>query len=187
MKNCYILHGIHTRNPHKSIGKLAWFISPERDGLRPILLTYGFMLATLANIANWFLVRKFSQIVEEGSIGIGHSNGCTIMHEVSKNVAMTGLVLINPALDNDVLFDSRLKFIHIYWSKGDEVVRWSALLPFSKWGKLGATGYKGPHDPRVREWEMGGIGHAAITTTGWVMHQWGPIIVARIVEALKEL
>lgn len=184
MLNVYLLHGIHTENPHKSIGKLAWFMSPVTDGLRPILLTYGYMLAILANIANWFLTRKFSKIIVPGSIGVGHSNGCTLMHEISKKVEMTGLVLVNPALNNDTVFDPRLKFIHIYWSKGDDVVTLSSLVPFSDWGNLGATGYKGPHDSRVRQWEMGGVPHSAIVHDPTVMYKWGPEIVENIINEL---
>lgn len=184
MKTLYLLHGLHTRDPHSSIGKLAWYVSPERDGLHPVILHYGYLIALLANFVNWVIARHLAKSMEKGSIGVGHSNGCTLLFEISKKVEMTGLVLVNPALDADVVFPLSLKFIHVYWSPKDDVTWLSQFVPFSDWGKMGTVGYKGD-DPRVQCFNMG-TQHADIINVRSVMEKWGPIIVSRIVWALSQ-
>jgi pimeloyl-ACP methyl ester carboxylesterase len=115
------------------------------------------------------------------SVIIGHSNGCAIGWRLTEKVECEGLVLINPALDNDVVFDPRLSFIHVYWSPRDSVSWLSQFVPFSDWGLLGETGYKGK-DPRVKQFNMN-IEH---TDIGDLHNQvmWGPVINENI---LKEL
>lgn len=183
MKTVYLLHGIRVRDPlHSSISGLSRFMT-EAVGLRPVIMSYGFMPAILANLFNGFLGKRLSKGMEPGSVGVGHSNGCTLMWKISRHVYLRGLVLINPALDPDVEFDPRLDFIHVYYSSDDEITWLSSLVPFSSWGKMGTVGYKG-NDPRVKQFDMG-VEHTDIGKPA-ILQKFGPAIVAEIVAALHK-
>lgn len=175
MKNCYLLHGIETEDPLRST---ISFLQSWLPMYRVVILGYGYIPALfvfITNIIDWFIERRLRKQIEAGSIIIGHSNGCTIGWRLTNKVATKGLVLINPALNNDVVFDERLEFIHVYWSPKDSVSWLSQFVPLSDWGLMGETGYKG-NDPRVKQWNLN-LEHTEI---GELKNQkkWGPVIAA---------
>lgn len=182
MKTAYLIHGIKTRDPDRSSISFLRYIMPR---LKVIALSYGnwpALFALFMPIVNHFVIKNLMVQIQPGQILIGHSNGCTIAYGISQRLFTKGLVLINPALDEDVVFDPFLDFIHVYYSEDDSIVKLSAFLPFSLWGRMGATGYTGK-DARVKQWRMPfrhtSIGDAEVAV------RWGPIIVKNLEEAMK--
>lgn len=183
MKTVYLIHGIKTRDHERSSISFFKYIMPR---FKVLPLSYGYMPAILALIMpliNRFIVKKLIQQIRPGQIIVGHSNGCTVAYGISNKFYVKGLVLINPALDDKVVFDPFIDFIHIYWSKDDSIVKLSSFMPWSLWGSMGATGYHGT-DPRVKQWEMGNrhtsIGDAEVAV------RWGPIIVRNLEKAVSD-
>jgi pimeloyl-ACP methyl ester carboxylesterase len=175
----YLLHGIETQDPERST---ISFLRDYLTGLDVVILGYGYipaLFAFITNIIDWIIERRLRKLIEPGSLIIGHSNGCTIGWRLSNKIATHGLVLINPALDNDISFHPELKFIHIYWSPKDSVSWLSQFVPFSDWGLMGVTGYKGK-DPRVKQFNMN-LEHTEI---GDHEAEWGPVINEAIHQAL---
>ena len=174
---CYLIHGIKTEDAkHSTISFLAYILPKYKT----ILLYYGYVPAIAApviSLINKYVVWKCCKAIVKGNILIGHSNGCAVAYGVSKKLKTKGLVLINPALNRDVLFPPDLEFIHVYWSKKDRITWLSKFVPFSIWGSMGSEGYSGS-DPRVRQWEMG-IGHTGIGSAEIAL-KWGPVIVANL-------
>ena len=183
MKTVYLIHGIKTKDHERSSISFFKYIMPR---FKVVPLSYGYwpaLLALIMPLINRFVVKKLIKQIHPGQILMGHSNGCTVAYGISNQFYVKGLVLINPALDEGVVFDPFLEFVHIYWSHDDSIVKLSSFMPWSLWGLMGATGYKG-NDPRVRQWEMPfrhtSIGDAEVAV------RWGPIIVSNLEkEVLK--
>ncbi len=77
-------------------------------------------------------------------IGIGHSNGCAILHMASHMGApFKKLIYINPALNKDAVPGKQVEEVHIWHSPSDKAVRFARFLPWHTWGEMGATGYRG--------------------------------------------
>lgn len=110
---------------------------------------YGYALALPRSIGNWANNRRAAALAkrvptDRPVVVIGHSNGCTIGHILQKlHRHLAGLVLFQPALDNDVAFTGTDRVLVIY-NERDDVVEGSRLAWFSSWGNMGRVGYKGP-------------------------------------------
>lgn len=124
---------------------------------------YGCMNILGATLCNRHIAHTLARTAPLGAIGVGHSNGCAILAQASLYIhnRMTGLVLINPALNTKTKFGSSVKFIHVYHAPSDAVVQLSSLLPFHIWGAMGRVGYKGD-DPRVVNYELPFKGHTGL-------------------------
>ena len=182
MIKVYLLHGIKTIDPGRSSISFFRHIMPR---FQVVILSYMYIpvvLSLVVPIINKYVIRRLAKQVWPRQIIMGHSNGAAVAYGITKKVKTRGLVLINPALDSDVEFDSQLEFIHVYWSHRDNIVWLSALMPFSLWGRMGKTGYIGK-DPRVKQYEMPHR-HTSIGTAE-VAVRWGPVIVNNIEQALK--
>lgn len=180
MGTCYLLHGIECKDPNNSSISFLKEILP----FQTVILSYGYVAAIMSpviNIIDYFAEKKLRSQIEPGNILIGHSNGCAVGWRLTNMVQSKGLVLINPALDADVEFDPALEFIHVYWSPKDEIAWASQFIPWSDWGKMGTTGYKGK-DARVKQWNMNDD-HTDIGLPS-VEAVWGPRIVSNIIDAL---
>lgn len=182
MKTCYLIHGIETSDSKRST---ISFLKYTLSEFNVETLSYGYVpviLAFVISFLNFFFALRLKRNIAPGQILIGHSNGCALAYDISSDIETLGLVLINPALDNDVVFDPRLAFVHIYWSRNDEVTWLSKYIPFSKWGSMGAEGYKG-EDARVMQWDMG-TSHNGIASDDAARY-WGPIIAGNLLEAIS--
>lgn len=105
-------------------------------------------------------------MVSHGAVGIGHSNGCLILHRAASDGApFRHLILINPALDADIAFPPSVERIDVLHNSDDAVVSVGALLPFHRWGDMGRRGATWP-DWRVRNYDtralFGASGHSAV-------------------------
>ena len=146
----HLIHGIHTSDPFKSIGKFYFLI--QQTGFAAYLHNYGYITALMHRFTNPLNVPKITQWIRPNDIIIGHSNGCTLAHMVSKLQPVQGLVLINPALNDNIVFDKRIQFIHVYFNHSDGAVPWADLWVHDIWGDMGRDGYKGS-DERVTQFD----------------------------------
>jgi alpha-beta hydrolase superfamily lysophospholipase len=125
--------------------------------------------------------------VEEGDVVVCHSNGAAIAHRAaSEFFAKIGqLVLINPALDADVSFPHQIAAVHVWHSPSDLPVRFAKWIPFARWGDMGAVGYRGAYDARVKNYdkefgyEVRSKSHSDIFT-GPRLKFFAPLIVAEV-------
>lgn len=161
-KAAHIVHGFNVRDRGKGTLDLlqphlneAGYTVYDRD--------YGWKGLLGVRIHNARVAQQIANSAQEGDIGVGHSNGCTILAMAADAGApFDGLILINPALPNDRVFAPRLKWVDVYYSTGDLAVAAAMalrLLPWNwgghQWGDMGRVGYRGS-DPRVRAFEMDG-------------------------------
>jgi hypothetical protein len=156
----------------------AGFIFKERD--------YGFRGVIMAQLFNERTAKKLASVVEDGDIGIGHSNGCDILVRAARNGAkFSQLILINPALDADTDFPSHIKRIHVWHSPSDKPVQVARWLPFNHWGEMGSTGFTG-YNMRVinynkeEDFEISSNEHSDIFEPEKLAY-FGPIVVERVV------
>ena len=130
------------------------------DKLRPYLETAGYHVAELDY--NWTgligvrmcnkrlakVIARMTHLVPGKLIAIGHSNGCAILQAASMMGAkFDQLVFINPALNASAKVGEQVRYVHVWHSPSDTVVKIAKWLPFHKWGNMGAVGYTGT-DPR---------------------------------------
>lgn len=147
-----LVHGIHTsRKPATS--QLApcireYFV--ERGIEVDIEIhRYGYALALPRFIGDWLNEKRAATLAKrvpaDGiTVVVGHSNGCTIAHILQKlHRRLAGIVLFQPALDNDVAFTGADHALVVY-NERDDVVEQSRLARFSSWGNMGRVGYRGP-------------------------------------------
>jgi pimeloyl-ACP methyl ester carboxylesterase len=105
-------------------------------------------------LCNAKLARMMAGMVAENTIFVGHSNGCAIGWMASLcGAPFEQMILINPALDNDVKFGPQVKRIHVWHTRFDKPTMISKFLLVHPWGDLGRVGYKG-NDPRVFNYNM---------------------------------
>lgn len=149
----WLLHGFNVSDGgERTVQALAPFF--EAEGYEVKRFRYGWRGLLGVRMMNDTFARILADIIEPGDIVLGHSNGgCIGYLAAAEHAAPIGqLVLINPALDADVKFPAQLRAVHIWHSPSDRPVAVAKLLPWHNWGDMGAVGYRGPHDPRVRSY-----------------------------------
>lgn len=186
-----LLHGIEGERRGAGISLLKPYF--EAKGFSVALPHYGalplFGLG-LSALINPRVADTLSNYVCENDILVGHSNGATISYLVSLKKRVRGCVFINPALDPEDLPAS--DFTHVYFNRGDWIVRASALVPFNDWGCMGACGYIGLPQYRVHNFDCGAPtanlprinGHSTIFRAE-NLSAWGPVIVSNVKDSLE--
>lgn len=139
----HLIHGIHSTHGGNT-SKLAPYF---RDaGFDVVVREYGWALALTSGLTNWLNKRrakKLSKSIQDGDAIVCHSNGAAVAwHIQAEYKKLSALILINPALDQDVQFSNTNKVLCVY-NSGDEVVGWAELAPFSSWGAMGRDGPDG--------------------------------------------
>lgn len=177
----HLVPGIHTSDPYENIGKLKVYFHDA--GFEDVVVhSYGFLLFFLARFKNPGIAERMKKFVKPGDIIVGYSNGALIGKMIADDgIRLGGLVLINPAIDQDVRFPKNVPWIHVYYNDGDDMVALSSILPFHPWGDMGRVGYRGPWDGRVRKFNFGrGVpktdGHSDIFDGREDVHIRGPQI-----------
>jgi hypothetical protein len=91
--------------------------------------------------------RQLASWIEPGDIGIGHSNGCAILHRTGHlGAKWRRLVYINPALNVNAPLAMNVPRCDVYYSPSDRAVLLASLIPGMLWGAMGRYG---PH-PAMR-------------------------------------
>lgn len=144
-----IIHGANFTDADKSKFRMLarGFIA---NNFEVVIPSYGFLPAVLIGLFSFIdnrIANTISSFVHEDDILVGHSNGGTLAYLISKKIKVRGVILINPALEPDLVPNA--DFVHVYFTPDDVPTRLSAIVPFSIWGNMGAKGYLGT-DARVR-------------------------------------
>ncbi len=158
----FIVHGYNVRDPRR-LFRLASFF--EAEGVPVIRVDYGWTGFLLGLLRVRFITpREAIRLVDEvrpGDIGLGHSNGCAVLHKACElGAPFERLIYLNPALRSDSIPENPyLQRMYALATPDDMAVlagewlrRLSPLRLFGKqtpWGAMGRWGYTGD-DPRGR-------------------------------------
>lgn len=189
----HLLHGIHTDEGDHTVENLSPFLLAA-TGLDVLYHRYGYASALTTKALNPARAEKIAKDVQDGDLAVGHSNGGCLIWMMAKDYGcrFTGVVLINPALDEDKGFshESVSSFIHVYYNGGDRAVPWAEMFIGHPWGVMGKIGYIG-NDDRVRNYNCAvpdhakpAWGHSDIFTK---LDYWGPFIGRQIKNELEAL
>ncbi len=182
-----LLHGFNVRDEgERTVGKLApYFAAAGFAVKRP---RYGWLGLLGVRALNGKFARLIADLSEPGDILVGHSNGCAIGAEAADlGAQFSQLVLINPALDSDRAFpvSEYLRAIHVWHSPSDSPVWAAKFLPWHSWGDMGAVGYNGRTDIRVRNYnkesgyQVSSSEHSDVFAPG-KLEFFAPLIVAAV-------
>lgn len=165
----YLVHGFNVKDG--GAGTTDRFIPlMEERGHQYYEIDYGWMGLAGVRMCNKRIAKAASRLVQPGSIGIGHSNGCAILMRMAEYGApFDGLILINPALDKDRELPEHINWANVYHNRGDKPVKGAKFLPGHPWGEMGNTGYQGD-DERYVNFDTGPdgvLGHSAIFRFHW--------------------
>lgn len=173
----YLIHGFNVSDHGRStVRRMEPYL--RESGYGPQVVGYGWLGMIGVRIQNPRIAKTIAESVQEGDIGVGHSNGCTILAlAADAGAPFTGLILINPALPVHRHFAHGLKWVHVYYSTGDLAVAAAMalrILPWNwggqQWGDMGRRGYTGS-DKRVQSFNTGDHRHSDIFAK---LDLWGP-------------
>lgn len=157
----YLVHGILTADKGSStIMQVAPYIAPYTLIRNH---SYGKIGPICAVRKNKGIAKRLALSVkidrpENTAFAIGHSNGCAIIiHAIRQGAKFKSVLLINPALNIDLVFppgDYTVTVVHTRHDSAVKAARFFDGLPLigalfpDIWGAMGAYGYTGD-DPRV--------------------------------------
>lgn len=184
-----LIHGVRARKNSRDLHRLATAF--RAAGFCTVIPRYGYIPACLIGAIPWLdnrLADSMAGFIEPGDILVGHSNGATLTYLISHKRHLRGCVLINPALECDVVPNA--DFVHVYFNEHDLVVKLAELVPFNIWGAMGAVGYCG-NDSKVVSIDQANPpanlpplkGHSDIFRTQHV-RPWSRFIADMVVAAL---
>lgn len=115
--------------------------------------SYGYTLGLFktifaTNAAANILANETRDGDDQGAVLIGHSNGCNVIAKAAKLASDLGYLFppqalyISPALDRDTNSHA-LNQVDVFHTHNDMAVKFARFIPFSNWGAMGASGYKG--------------------------------------------
>ncbi len=141
-----LTHGFNVKDGGAgSIDKLK----PYLGDFRLLEADYGWFGLLSVRLYNDNIARMIKGMTPPQSIGIGHSNGCTLLMKACEfGASFRHLILINPALDKDTKIPLQVDRVDVLHNNYDNVVTASRFRPWHPWGEMGRTGYRGD-DPRV--------------------------------------
>lgn len=188
----HLIHGIHTKGESPVEGLIP-FLAP----LAIRYPDYGYILGVETRIINPVIVGALRAYIEPGDIIIGHSNGCAVAYDLMRAGApISGMVLINAAVEQTIVRQAPCKWIDVYFNSGDQITEAAKLgqevgVTDPVWGQMGHAGYKGT-DPAIVNFDCGSTpqmpmvsGHSDFFTPG-KLTKWGPFLAERVKMRLAE-
>lgn len=184
----HLIHGIHSSHGGNTSRLAPYF---RTVGFEVMVRSYGWAMALTSGLTDWLNVRRAARLAEsikDGDAIICHSNGAAVAwHIQAEHRMLSGLILVNPALDRDTEFDNTARVLCCH-NAGDAVVGWAELAPFSHWGSMGRDGYAGTQ-PNVANIDAAdpppGLpklwGHSALFEPE-AIKLWGPELARRLCE-----
>lgn len=139
-KRILLVHGIYSKEGQSSVWNMKAPLE-QSTGLPVVVFEYGYMHPVQARFDNPAIAKRLADIMEPGDIIVNHSNGAAVTYlaTVNEGARPSGVVMINPALDEWRL--PVCDWCHVYHNEDDEVVWWSHLLLGNVWGEMGKIGY----------------------------------------------
>ncbi len=105
---------------------------------------YGFLPFGLAWARNGGIAEKMLPRIGVGDIIVAHSNGAVITKLLlEKGAKLSGVVLLDPALDRDTAMPKVVDWVHVYHSPSDMWVWIAKWIPNHPWGDQGMVGFTG--------------------------------------------
>lgn len=149
----YLIHGFNIKDEGAATTRTIR-AGLERHGYDVTEITYGFFHRVRVRFCNKGLAHVIADLVEPESTVIAHSNGAAIAFIASElGAPWTNMTLVNPALDNTLEFPPQLDNIQVWYAPHDHWTKLAKYIPNSIWGSMGHDGYKGPEDPRVKQFD----------------------------------
>jgi hypothetical protein len=144
----WLIHGFHATHGGKhTVDKLKPYTQQASSDI--LDYDYGWRGLIGVRLNNDETAKKIAEESRSGDIAIGYSNGAAILHAASRLGAnLSGLVYINPALDNDKVPGAGVEWCHVWHSPTDMAAWWASWLPCHEWGDMGRVGFQGD-DSRV--------------------------------------
>lgn len=141
----HIVHGIMTKNVPWAFQKVAGEVYRSM-GFKVVEHSYPWMTGLFTRHRNEKIAEKLYDEIPNGSIYVGHSNGCTLGWKLAQmGKEFTGVVFIQPALDRDkIIYDA--DWVHVYCNPEDKTVWLSKILINHDWGNQGQEGPLNPPD-----------------------------------------
>lgn len=157
MSKYHIIHGIHQSEGDISTPAL---IIPEliASGVSEgdiIIHDYGYVTALTSRWKNKGRAKKIANNINTGDYIIAHSNGCDITRiMLEMGVRPAGVVLLQPALDENTEFADGDYWINVFFNEEDKA---TLMAKYFLWfnhpyGAMGRYGYQG-NDTRVRNFD----------------------------------
>lgn len=176
----YLVHGFNVKDyGERTIKTIAPYF--EELGYDVRFFDYRWMGLGRVRLCNKNLAYAFAKLARPGSIAVGHSNGCAIIHHAAQFGAPFGeVVYINPALNRKAALARQIYKAHVWHSPSDVTVWTASWLPWHTWGRMGAVGYKGKDERYVNydkenAYEISSNKHSDVFYSGKVEY-FGPII-----------
>ena len=149
MATIHLLHGFRVSDGgEKTVARLKPYLEIADYSVRIFL--YGWIGLMGAWFLNPRIVKQLLPRVGPDDIGIGHSNGCALLHGAAHlGAPFKALIYVNPALRADAPRAPQVEWINVYCNDGDHVVKVAAMLrllaPWAPlgdpmWGDMGARG-----------------------------------------------
>jgi hypothetical protein len=183
LRTSYFVHGFNASSGANNVGRLRPYF--EGAGFRVRELNYGWSGPLRVRLCNRGIALALAALVEPGTIGVGHSNGCAILQRASLSGArFEQLVFVNPALDRGAEIGPQVKRIHVWHSPSDKPVRLARFMLRHPWGDMGAKGYRGA-DPRFINYDkehgfpVSSRGHSDVFEAP-ALEFFGPLIVSAL-------
>ena len=186
--NIHLIHGIRSAGD-VSVEKLIPYLPPGATRYPD----YGWIEELETRRLNPLIAGCLLPYVQEGDVLIGHSNGAAIAYELAQRGApVAGLVLINGALERNIVRPAQVGWIDVYYNPGDDITVAAELgarlgLVDTVWGEMGHAGYYGD-DAFIANIDCSAnrnmpvvSGHSAFFLPANVA-AWGPFLAARIAQ-----
>jgi hypothetical protein len=171
-----VIHLVHGFNVTDGGENTAVRLKPyvESAGLSVRIFSYGWIGLMGAWFLNPRIVRQLLSRVGPNDIGLGHSNGCVLLHKAAHfGAPFKGLVYINPALSSNAPLAPQVEWVRVYFNDGDHTVKFATILrllaPWAPlgdpiWGDMGARGYAPGRYDSAKYTPRGAISH----TMHWI-------------------
>ncbi|MBE0421987.1 hypothetical protein [Pseudoalteromonas nigrifaciens] len=151
MPKTILIHGFNVSDEGKgTTSKLAPYLNNEEFEVEIFL--YGWLGLMGVYFINPRVVKQLLDKVSPGDVGVGHSNGCLILHMAAHYGApFSKVIYINPALKSNVSFATQIDKVFVIHTDGDMAVKFAswlrALIPWAPlgdpmWGDMGARGHQ---------------------------------------------
>lgn len=168
MNTIYIAHGYRSKRHVEWVENARSRFEAAGCTVQPV--HYGFTRLWNVRRRTKDNANRLAVIAADGSIGIGHSNGCELLLRACMSGAkIKRLYFINPALKVDFAVPPGVESVEVFYASNDKAVvfgyYWRKLNPYTwfgdgpLWGRCGRVGYKGS-DARVKNNALGPIGHS---------------------------
>lgn len=177
----WLVHGFNVWDGGEAtIGRLVPYFEAEGWDVR--MFRYGWTGLLGVRFGNKSRAKRLKELVRPGDIGVGHSNGCAVLHMASHEGApFSHLTYVNPALDVDAAPAEGVRSVNVWHSPSDKPVRVAKFLWRHPWGQMGAKGYFGS-DQRIRNYDkehgfrMSSSKHSDVFTDPALLDYFGPRI-----------